>query len=364
MALRDVIEEVKSYILDGHSDRANEQETKEWFISPILRELGWVGPNRLASESRPGQERTRMDYSLLGPQRKPLALIEAKASRRVLAENDVTQMLNYDFHQAGVDICILTNGLAWWLYLPREKGNPPERRFAAIDLQGDEVAEVARILESCLDYEALTTGAAEKRAKEMLAAVQLEQRVREEIPHAWQRIIEEPNEILIELVQEEVQDELGERPSERQVREELLAIFKRERSPIIAEPRQENPSRPLAPTTQSPAQTTSRQRGNRPKVQVREFRLWEQTYQVRFQYEVLTLVADAMYDRHKDDFAKVLQLSRFHDERGKCTIPHRIGDSEYFVDRNLDFEKMKLTCERLLEHFGYSADDLDITTED
>ena len=194
--------------------------------------------------------------------------------------------------------------------------------------------------------------------------VQLEQRVREEIPHAWQRIIEEPNEILIELVQEEVQDELGERPSERQVREELLAIFKRERSPIIAEPRQENPSRPLAPTTQSPAQTTSRQRGNRPKVQVREFRLWEQTYQVRFQYEVLTRVADAMYDRHKDDFAKVLQLSRFHDERGKCTIPHRIGDSEYFVDRNLDFEKMKLTCERLLEHFGYSADDLDIVTED
>ena len=364
MVLIEAIEEVRSYIQDGHSAHANEQETKEWFISPILRALGWVGPNRLASESRPGQERLRMDYSLLGSQRKPIALIEAKASRRALADNDVTQMLNYDFHQAGVDICVLTNGIVWWLYLPREKVSPAERRFAEIDLQDDDIAEVARILESCLEYEALTSGAAEKEAKERLAAIQLEQRVRDEVPHAWQRLLAGPNEILIELVQEEVQDVLGERPSEGQVREGLSNIFKREKSSIIVEPSRGDPSRASAAETQNAVQSTVRQRGNRPKVQVREFRLWGQTHPVRFQYQVLAKVADLVYERHKDSIDRVLQLTRFQQGGEGFIRPHQIGASSYFVETNLDFNGMKQTSERLLEAFGYSARDLEIVTED
>ena len=363
MTLRDAIAEVRSYVQDGHSTRANEQETKEWFISPILRALGWVGPNRLASESRPGQERTRMDYSLLGPQRTPLALIEAKASRRALADNDVTQMLRYDFHQAGVDVCVLTNGIVWWLYLPREKGSPAERRFAAIDLQDEDLADTAGILESCLEYEALTSGSAEKRAKEMLAAIQLDQRMRDEIPRAWQRLVAGPNEMLIELVQEEVQDALGARPDDGQVREELRSFFDQQRPPVGPEsPRTIIPPISSLPEP-APSPSTARRRKN-PKTQVVAFRLWGQTYSVQRQWEVLANVADLVYLRHSHNFEQVLRLGRFHQSADDCRKPHQIGNSGVFVDCHLSYQDMKRTCERLLGTYGYSVGDLEIVTED
>ena len=363
MALRDAIDEVRSYIQDGHSAGANEQETKEWFISPILRALGWVGPTRLASESRPGQERTRMDYSLLGQQRKPLALIEAKASRRPLADGDVTQMLNYDFHQAGVDICVLTNGIAWWLYLPREKGSPAERRFAAIDLQSDDVSDITGTLESCLEYEALTSGAAEKQAKERLAAIQLDQRMRDEIPRAWQRLLAGPNEILIELVQEEVQDAVGARPGDGQVGEVLRGLFEHQRSSAGMESPRPTPP-PLSSLPVLPASPRSARRRNNRKTQVEAFHLWGQTYQVQRQWEVLANVADLVFLRHSHDFERVLRLGRFHQSADDCRKPHQIGSSGVFVDCHLSFQDMKRTSERLLETFGYSPRELEIVTQD
>lgn len=361
MALRDVIEEVKQEIAAAGRG-VNEADAKTAFITPILTELGWRGLQRIRSEYPVDQGRMRLDYALIGSGSKPVALIEAKAPREDL-DGHVAQVLNYAFHE-GVDICVLTTGIVWWLYLPREKGNPAERRFAALDLPNDDPTEIAENLEACLRYEALTSGAGEKRAKALLDALQLEQQLRSEIPRAWQRLLAGPNEMLIELVQEEVQEALGARPGDVQVREELRKVLDLQRAPVGAEP----PLANLPPVAglPEPVPTPSRSRRGRksPKTQVKAFRLWGQTYSVRHQYEVLANAADLVYLRHQNDFEKVLRLGRFHRNSDDCMKPHRVGNSGVFVDCHLSFQDMKRTCERLMETFGYRPADLEILSED
>lgn len=360
MALREVIEEVRQEIAAAGSG-INEADAKAALITPILSELGWRGLQRIRSEYAVDQGRMRLDYALIGSGTKPVALIEAKAPREDL-DGHVAQVLNYAFHE-GVDICVLTTGIVWWLYLPREKGNPAERRFAAIDLQGDDIAEISEVFESCLEHEALRSGAAEERAKEVLAAKQLEQRVLQEIPRAWQRLLAGPNEMLIELVQEEVEDVLGARPSKGQVSEALRNIRTGPSAPTVAEPRV-RPTLTSKPANPLPVSGRTPRRGKAPSTTVTEFHLWGRTYPVRYQYQVLAKVADLVYDRHKDEFNRILRLGRFQSGAEGFIRPHQIGSSSYYVETNLDFYGMKQTCERLLEHFGYNADDLEIVTED
>ncbi|MYE06763.1 MAG: hypothetical protein F4Y04_06010 [Chloroflexi bacterium] len=361
MALRDVIEEVRREIAVAGTS-INEADAKAALITPILSELGWRGLRRIRSEYAVDQGRYRLDYALIGSGTKPDALIEAKAPREDL-DGHVAQVLNYAFHE-GVDICVLTNGVVWWLYLPREKGNPAERRFAALDLQNDDATEIAETLGSCLQYETLTSGSGEKRAKELLAALRLEQQIRNEIPRAWQRLLDGPNEMLIELVQEEIQEVVGTRPGDEQVRAELRNLFEYQRPPVGAEPLRLNrqPASVAREPASSPVPVTRGRKSPNKKVSV--FHLWGQVSEVRYQYQVLQEVADAMYDRHHDDFERVLQLSRFQRGREGLIRPHQIGGSSFFVETNLDFFGMKQTCERLLEAFGYRPGDLEIVTED
>ena len=361
MALRDVIEEVKREIAAAGSS-INEADTKAALISPILSELGWRGLQRIRSEYAVDQGRLRLDYALIGSGTKPVALIEAKAPREDLAGH-VAQVLNYAFHE-GVDICVLTNGIVWWLYLPREKGTPEERRFASLDLPNDDASATADKLESCLRYEALTSGEGEKRAKVLLDALQLENQLRIEIPRAWQRLVAGPNEMLIELVQEEGEDAVGARPSNEQVKQELRSILGRPAVSQGVAPRQASPEPSRVPSRAVQTPITTKGRQKRPTTKVRMFHLWGHTHRVSFQYQVLTTVADLVFDRHHDDFERVLGLSRFQHGHEGFIRPQQISSSSYFVETNLSYFDMKQTCERLLETFGYNSNDLQIVTED
>ena len=243
MALRETLEQVRSDIADGHANGANEQEAKDWFITPILSALGWRGPGRVRLEHPAGRERVKMDFALQGPDRKSVAFIEAKVPGADLSSH-VGQVMNYAFYE-GVEICVLTTGVEWWLYLPYEKGQPMDRRFAALDLRNDDVDQLALLLESCLEYEALTSGEAERHAKDILAARQNEKRLIAELPSAWRRLFDGPDDLLVELVQGEVRKGIGLAPSKEQVAE-----FLREKASSAA-------------TTSAPSQASSPSRHDR-----------------------------------------------------------------------------------------------------
>jgi len=395
MGLRDVIEEVRQEIAAAGSG-INEADTKAALITPILSELGWRGLRRIRSEYPVDQGRMRLDYALIGSDTKPDALIEAKAPREDLAGH-VAQVLGYAFHE-GVDICVLTNGIVWWLYLPREKGSPEERRFAALDLPNDEVSETADTLESCLRYEALTSGDGERRAKALLDALKLEQQLRIEIPRAWQRLVAGPNEMLIELVQEEVDDVLHVRPSHEQVTQFLLSekdaisgsdativsggtssISRSEsrarsrrrpqvRGAFLAESRDETAEGESAKESKP---SSVRSAGKRPKAPVTGYRLRGQTLRVSSWTDLWTGLASKLYEQLGDEQEFLSRVQRSQRLRGPSRDyfgyspegmirPYRVGNSRLWMESNFSSESITTRCFELMQVFGYGRDDLEI----
>lgn len=374
MALREVIEEVRREIAAA-GNGINEADTKAALITPILSELGWRGLQRIRSEYAVDQGRMRLDYALIGSGTKPVALIEAKAPRENL-ESHVAQVLGYAFHE-GVDLCVLTTGILWWFFLPREKGNPAERRFAELNLASDDVTEVVTILESCVRYEALSSGAGEKQAKELLAARQLEQRMRSEIPQAWQRLLSGPNEFLVELLQEEVEDATGMRPSRGQVAEALRGYGQKWVGSNL-----------IAPTHLGPPPVESSAHGRRPTVDSSDvqprrrspptpspnaFRLWGIERPFTSWTEMWLFVASEVYQRHSAEFSHRVGSSTqmrgrtrtyISDDGETMHTPARIPRTPYFAETNNSKARSEQLARALLEIFGYGDEDLEFVSRD
>ena len=372
MALRETLKQVREDIAAGHASSANEQEAKDWFITPILQALGWRGPRRVRLEHPAGRERVKMDFALQGPDQRIVAFIEAKVPGADL-ESHVGQVMTYAFHE-GVDLCVLTTGVEWWLYLPREKGDPSARRFAELDVGDDSLDLLADRLQSCLGYDEVVGGSARERARLLLEERRNQKRLLDEFPQTWRRLLEEPDEMLVEILQSAIHDAIGQTPTPDQVKEFLRA---RAASHVPTSSTSLNPrtdGRRRTATTQSnrepltlPQHSTGRaeQRMQR-STKVTGFVLWGEHHNAAYQYDVLNGVAEAVWRREGDNFSRVTAISSYFSEGPyeRHSKPMRIGTSNYFHEGAMNFANMAATCNRLLEGFGYPADNLTIETID
>ncbi|MDE2966424.1 MAG: hypothetical protein OXS30_02895 [Chloroflexota bacterium] len=366
MPLQDVITRVQAEIRDVGIG-INEADARTGLIAPILSALGWEGLARIRSEYSVDRGQMRWDYALLDSNGSPVGVIEAKAPREDLATH-IDQPLTYAARK-GVDFCVLTSGVLWWLYLPRERGDPAQRRFAAIDLRVDDVQEVTAILESCLRYEVLIGGAGEKHARGLLEALRLEQLVRSEIPRAWRRLLEGPNEMLVELVQEDVEAAIGERPAYEFVKSELSKIVVPRRTEATTERQGRTPT--LAPLPVAPAPTTSqqtRQASSTSAGRPTGIRLKGEHRRVANTWnDALYQLAVLILQRHPSDFDRVLDWSGPNrpyvvlnkEDVPRTRRPKRIADSPYHLDMNWSSSGVKARVQELLRLFDYASADFE-----
>ena len=210
MALRNVIERIR-----GLPEPPNEEAAKFQVILPVLHTLGWDSrdPSKVAPEHSVGGG--RVDFALLGPSGKPVAVIEAKAPGTKL-EDHVKQVVGYAFH-TGVDICVLTTGFLWWLYLPRERGLPAERRFAELKIKEDSLDRLTAAFKAFLAYDELLSGRAEQSARKALETLRNAQRLDQEFPRVWNEMLREPPQELIDLVGGRVLRSTGLRADEDRI---------------------------------------------------------------------------------------------------------------------------------------------------
>ena len=136
-ALMRTIETLKGRISEhGAYLRKDEIRTRVCLIDPLLRVLGWeaADPERVALEYRVGKQKA--DYALLGSDRKPAAVVEAKKLGEEL-EAHLDQMLTYA-NRAGIEYAGVTDGDRWELYSVFEKGQLEDRRIVQISVAADE----------------------------------------------------------------------------------------------------------------------------------------------------------------------------------------------------------------------------------
>lgn len=357
MALREVIQEIRDAIEAGDAIDANEQEAKAWFITPIVEALGWRGRSRVRFEYSPPGGSLRMDYALQGPDKATVALIEAKAPGQDLTAH-VTQTLNYAFHE-GIPLCALTTGVDWWLYLSLDETSAPhERFFAKLDMRTDPAEEIEDCILSCLGYDAVVGGSARDRAKRMLDDRRNQERLLAEIPRAWRRLLDQPDDLLIELVQEDVRAHVGLTPN----REQIATFLRNSLSRAQAT---QSPTPVPPPVTTGPGTGSGSPNPPFPDKPLTGFALWGVRHSVR-QWSGLWLgVAEAVYDRHSHEFERAFQLrgrtrQYITPSREGHINARRIGNSPYYADVNLSAVQCVRRAGKLLEHFGYRADELEI----
>lgn len=326
MPLRETLEAIRNGPTPG-----NEESAKMWILSPILQDLGWR-PYDVQWEYQVGRGKGRVDAALTGP-KGAAAFIEAKAPGSRL-DDHVEQVLGYAF-QEGVNICALTTGLEWWLYLPAERGYQfDDRRFAKLHLKENPVEQLATDFAAFLGKEKLLSGEAEKKAKQVLKAHHDEVRLDKEVRRIWREMLNAPDEELIELVSKRVYEKTNLRPIPYQV----TTVLKDSPSP-------KSSTEPSGSPTKRPV----------------HIKLFGDYYKVNLWNEVIKRVADVLYERRRSDFDRVLNLGMFASRNpNKFRYAYEVDDSGIFVSTNLNAQHIEKGSRKFLEELGYHSTELEI----
>ena len=200
----------------------NEQSTIMQIIQPVLSDLGWDVHNsnevRYEYQVSPLKGSGKVDIALMGKGGQCVGLVEAK-SPSVNLDDYVMQLFRYDASNESGTVCVLTDGLEWRFYLPREKeGKPEERQFARLRLQEDPVEQIAEDLEKFLLRSAVVNGEAESDAAMTLKQLREESEIARKLPEIWHQMLTEPDQELITWVKKRISDKHGFSPSEEQVK--------------------------------------------------------------------------------------------------------------------------------------------------
>ena len=370
MGLRETVERIAAM----PRPPANEEAAKIRVLVPILAELGWdVHDHRDTGEVLwehpigPGSgagQKGRADIALAktGHGHRLLCLIEAKSPKEDLTKH-VDQLMGYAFHE-GVDICVLTNGLEWWLYLPREPGPAASRRFAMLRLSSSSHQQVADDLEEYMGKTNLNSGEAERRAKEALSKLREAERLKAEMPRVWRRMLDEPDQELVELFIGRVYENVRLRPS----LESVTAVLRHGSTDAV--PAVVSGGPPKRHSSPSPAsQEVPNAVADKARTRPRKVVLWGDATEVRYWGSVMVCVARSVHERHPHDFLERTKAMASRKRPFTSQDPTDLRRArqiapDVWVETNLSADNTLAKCRKMLEVFGYSDNDLDVLTDD
>lgn len=221
---------------DKRINSFDEAATKQAIILRLLSILEWDPFNIEEVKPEYSVGGKSVDYSLrLANVNK--VFLEVKRIGEDL-EKHQEQLLNYSF-QEGVKLAALTNGVTWWFYLPLYEGSWEQRRFYTIDILQQEPDEVASKFIDFLSKNNNDTGKAIQNAEAIHKSRERQTKIKNALPEAWNKIVFEANELLINLISETTEKLCGYKPDIENVKK-FLSEYKDQlliSKPLSIEPR-------------------------------------------------------------------------------------------------------------------------------
>ncbi|MDA1348700.1 MAG: hypothetical protein O3A47_07525 [Chloroflexi bacterium] len=207
MSVKRDVEEIREGLRAGRFQ--NEAAVSQGIVLRLLGSLGWAiyNPNVVSPEY--ALEGRRVDFALCHPADKPVVFIEVKQVGK--GDGAERQLFEYAFHK-GVPLAILTDGQEWSFFLPAEAGDYGERRVYRLDLVEREVEESISRLERYLMYDAVSSGEALTAARSDYQDVARGRQIRDALPQAWTKLMEEEDDLLLELLADRVESLCGYKP--------------------------------------------------------------------------------------------------------------------------------------------------------
>jgi len=332
----------------------DEASTKQAVILRILSLIGWdtFDIDEVVPEySIAGK---KVDFSLRHSNANK-TFIEVKKIGENL-ERHQEQLLNYSF-QEGVKLSILTNGITWWFYLPLHEGSWEQRKFYTIEIYDQNAEEIVGRFIDYLAKENVISGKAITNAEAIYESRQKKYLIKETLPKAWNKLISEPDELLIDLIAESTEKLCGYKPDHSTVEDFIsanLSEIEISHRPGI-ERKIDLPRRKVS---------TGKIESYIGK-SVTAFTFKNTRYEVRFWKDILIKICNLMNSIHRNDFERVLSLQGrkrpyFTKNANELRIPEKIEGTDMFVEINLSANSIVKMCLDVLSLFGYSEEDFNI----
>lgn len=333
----------------------NEQSTIMQIIQPVLSDLGWdvYNSNEVEYEYQvsPLKGSGKVDIALMGKGGQCVGLVEAKAPR-VNLDDYVMQLFRYDASNESGTVCVLTDGLEWRFYLPREKeGKPEERQFARLRLQEDPVEQITEVLEKFLSRSAVVSGEAEQEAAKTLKQLQEKSVINRRLPEIWHQMLTEPDEVLVDQVKNRVRADLGFSPSADQIAQFLA---------VAITPNRSDSSAGAAKFRSNDAGARKTLTKGKPPTAATFLGVKEN---LRSGIDLLDFIAVQLYNRHGQDLLDRVPKSQISRDTNDIGRPREIGIPGILIERNLGLLEIKARSYEWLRLFGYSDSELQIHEE-
>lgn len=350
--VRREIERIRGYISTGRLTQFDEANTKATAVEPVLRELGWdvVDPDEVRREYSVGSR--SVDYALFcGDTLK--VFIEAKRGEESL-ERHQDQLVRYAFDE-GVEIAILTNGAAWWFFLPIRAVSWERRKVATLELNQQDSTEIVQRFIDLLNKENVCSGGAIQNAER--------HQILEILPDVWNRLVSELDSPLVNLLAERTHKLCVREPDRDEVEQFLSGYL--DQIQITPHPSVPTPAPPLKPNPlpgPSPSDSDS-VTGKKPVT----FTFNEKRYEVTSWREMLIRLCEIVYSAHRNRFEDVLSLKGktkppFSRNAGGMASPIQINGTSIFVETHGAAQALVKRAIRLIVHFGYDENDLSFET--
>lgn len=362
MPLEESISQVQEKLRKGLLP--NEAAVSNGAVLPVLYALDWPVFDTSVVSPEYTVEGRRVDYALCRSNGQPVVFLEVK--RVGVAESGERQLFEYAFHR-GVPLAVLTDGQEWNFYLPAGEGDYQDRRVYKLDLLERDLSECCYRLSRYLSHEDVASGVAFSNAQSDYRDVNREREIERILPQAWDSLLSEADDLLVELLAEKVSDLCGYKPDSETCADFLSSIATKA-----------GPSRQLAkepvhytsvrdsdkPQSVSQSPTIRRRSAGNPK-----FVLHGQQHECRNAIEVLTSIFEKLTEndltfpsrfasrRHGTKKRYISQVKyELHPDRDYCDKFSRQLNFGWFIDTKVSnkakINVIKLACEVAGLEFG------------
>jgi hypothetical protein len=369
---KDIVAFIQSLKTNKKLETFDESSTKQAVVLRLLSFLGWDIFN--VDEVYPDYAVNSYSaaYALRNRNANKI-LIEVKRIHEKLDDYQ-KQLLSFAAREK-VDISVLTNGISWWFYLTRSAGSSQDKWFYSADLLKQNEDAVVPNLIDLLSKDKVANGQALKAAL-VLDQSKNQKMAADVIPEAWNKLVSQPNMILVELLRESTEKICGckveSKPVERFLEKNLerWLITNRPATSLGPPPKVIEIPGPEKKSVTKVSSLSHKKSILKPEsyvdTEIKSFTFNGKTNPVRYWEDLLTNLCDYFAAIHSKDFEKVLWISgedktyfsRYSDQ---LRIPEKIKGMDIYVETKLSPDEIVKTSRSLLTEFGYDTSDLTIT---
>lgn len=239
------------------------------------------------------------------------------------------------------------------------EGSWEQRRFFTIDIVQQNASDIAERFVEFLSKRNIDSGQTIESAERVYKGRQRKAILKATLPKAWNKIIFDPDDLLVNLLIETTEKLSGFSPEVADVEQFLQAVVRPE----------EIRSTEVESAAITPGGASVR---GLPLVddyinrEIESFIFLGRTYRPHTWQDLLVTVASELYKRHRDNFQKCLSLrgSRmvyFSTDRNLLKNPKQIADSQYYAETKLNANSIVRRSRDLMALLGYKDKDLQIS---